>query len=335
MSHRLVLLGRADPRAGHLHIAQLDRPGIVQALVAVWNVTENAAPGRRLEVHADALSDLEKEVRTGSRVVRIGYPWSALGQHTAAFQHGWPAAFPHLTLQLIKTNTPTAGLLEGKTDLGILRHRPDTKALHYEVVGEEPRYCAMVSTDPLAHRKSVTLAQTATLPVAVDLRTGNVRWNEDSNNNDFSVYTGAAGFGNSSPQGPGSIAGMYRYTGPLEYDGLPYWGGEVDCCINGFTVANGVWLGADVGGQEQGIRTIASARSKRSVPSLVQPSHRCRTWKRTPASRRRCSHSNRSLCHFDASPLELGITHGIVSPTRSGCSPYSRPASSRTLSPRA
>lgn len=33
-----------------------------------------------------------------------------------------------------------------------------------------------------------------------------------------------------------------------EYDDLPYWGGEVDCCINGWTLANGVWLGADVAG---------------------------------------------------------------------------------------
>jgi hypothetical protein len=33
-----------------------------------------------------------------------------------------------------------------------------------------------------------------------------------------------------------------------EYDDLPYWGGEVDCCINAFTLANGVWLGADVAG---------------------------------------------------------------------------------------
>lgn len=33
-----------------------------------------------------------------------------------------------------------------------------------------------------------------------------------------------------------------------EYENLPYWGGEVDCCINGFTLANGVWLGADVRG---------------------------------------------------------------------------------------
>ncbi|MGI8949537.1 MAG: squalene cyclase [Ornithinimicrobium sp.] len=36
-----------------------------------------------------------------------------------------------------------------------------------------------------------------------------------------------------------------------EYDDLPYWGGEVDCCINAFTLANGTWLGADVSGLEQ------------------------------------------------------------------------------------
>jgi hypothetical protein len=31
-----------------------------------------------------------------------------------------------------------------------------------------------------------------------------------------------------------------------EYQGLPYWGGEFDCCINAMTLANGLWLGADV-----------------------------------------------------------------------------------------
>ncbi len=31
-----------------------------------------------------------------------------------------------------------------------------------------------------------------------------------------------------------------------EYDNLPYWGGEVDVCINSFTLATGAWLGADV-----------------------------------------------------------------------------------------
>ncbi|WP_102192151.1 squalene cyclase [Microbacterium aurantiacum] len=31
-----------------------------------------------------------------------------------------------------------------------------------------------------------------------------------------------------------------------EYEDLPYWSGEVDCCINSWTLSNGLWLGADV-----------------------------------------------------------------------------------------
>jgi hypothetical protein len=33
-----------------------------------------------------------------------------------------------------------------------------------------------------------------------------------------------------------------------EYESRPYWGGEVDCCINAMTVGNGLWLGADITG---------------------------------------------------------------------------------------
>jgi hypothetical protein len=36
-----------------------------------------------------------------------------------------------------------------------------------------------------------------------------------------------------------------------DYDGGPYWQGEVDCCINAYTLANGAWLGADVAGLTQ------------------------------------------------------------------------------------
>ena len=36
-----------------------------------------------------------------------------------------------------------------------------------------------------------------------------------------------------------------------EYDSGPYWAGEVDCCINGWTLANGAWLRADVSGLAQ------------------------------------------------------------------------------------
>jgi hypothetical protein len=33
-----------------------------------------------------------------------------------------------------------------------------------------------------------------------------------------------------------------------EYEDLAYWDGEVDCCINAWTVSNGLWLGANITG---------------------------------------------------------------------------------------
>ena len=33
-----------------------------------------------------------------------------------------------------------------------------------------------------------------------------------------------------------------------DYNDLPYWDGEVDVCINSYTLASGAWLGADVSG---------------------------------------------------------------------------------------
>lgn len=46
----------------------------------------------------------------------------------------------------------------------------------------------------------------------------------------------------------GDTAARLDANSRWEYDDLPYWGGEVDCCINSFTLANGAWLGADVDG---------------------------------------------------------------------------------------
>src|SRR5690606_4113928 len=40
-----------------------------------------------------------------------------------------------------------------------------------------------------------------------------------------------------------------------DYDDLPYWGGEVDVCINAFTLASGAWLGVDVSGLATWFRT--------------------------------------------------------------------------------
>ncbi|WP_281450495.1 LysR family transcriptional regulator [Paenarthrobacter nitroguajacolicus] len=118
------------------------------------------------------LADLERDARVGTGKIRMGYAWSALGEHTTEFQHRWKSRFPHTELQLTRSNTPSGGLLDGTTDYAILRRLPQSTAVEHVHIGEEKRYCAMSADDPLAPRRSVTLAQIATLPVAMDLRTG-------------------------------------------------------------------------------------------------------------------------------------------------------------------
>lgn len=44
----------------------------------------------------------------------------------------------------------------------------------------------------------------------------------------------------------GDTAARLDANSRWEYDDLPYWGGEVDVCINSYTLAAGAWLGADV-----------------------------------------------------------------------------------------
>lgn len=44
---------------------------------------------------------------------------------------------------------------------------------------------------------------------------------------------------------------MLRQNSRWEYDDLPYWDGEVDCCINADTLATGAWLGVDVSANAQ------------------------------------------------------------------------------------
>jgi DNA-binding transcriptional LysR family regulator len=118
------------------------------------------------------LSELEREARGDAGLVRIGYAWSALGEHTTAFQRQWRERFPATELQLVRSNTPSGGLLDGTTDLAILRRLPVATGVEHVRIGEEKRYCALSADDPLASRRSVSLAQIAAGPVAMDMRTG-------------------------------------------------------------------------------------------------------------------------------------------------------------------
>lgn len=123
-----------------------------------------------------AVADLRREAAGGGRPVRIGYAWSALGRHTPDFQRSWAESFPYTELQLMRMNTATAGLVEGSSDMAILRRVPDdVSGLNLTRIGDERRCCAMAADHPLAARRSVVLAHIAAVPLAIDLRTGSTR----------------------------------------------------------------------------------------------------------------------------------------------------------------
>ncbi|MGM9471469.1 LysR family transcriptional regulator [Pseudarthrobacter sp. YS3] len=170
---------RVSQAAVSRNVASLEEALGVRLIQRTTRSVELTAAGERTIRHArrilGAVDELERDAKAAGNTVRIGYAWSALGAHTAEFQRRWAAAYPDCELRLIKTNTATAGLLEGTSDFAILRRVPDTSALELVLVGTEKRYCAMAAEDPLAGKRSVTLAQVARSPLAVDLRTGSTR----------------------------------------------------------------------------------------------------------------------------------------------------------------
>lgn len=161
------------------NIAALERALGVRLMHRTTRSIEFTAAGDRTVRHArrvlSILEAIQQEASDGGGTVRIGYAWSALGRHTTEFQRRWADAFPNTELRLIRTNTPTAGLAEGTSDFAILRRVPDTAAISLVLIGLESRFCAMAADDALAGKRSITLAETATKPIALDRRTGSTR----------------------------------------------------------------------------------------------------------------------------------------------------------------
>ncbi|WP_326834416.1 LysR family transcriptional regulator [Amycolatopsis rhabdoformis] len=137
------------------------------------------ARARHLLAEAD---DLVREATTGHTRLRVGHAWSAMGRHTAEFQRRWADRHPDVELLLVRTNTPTGGLAEGLCDLAVVRTAVDTRRYAQATVGHEARYCAMATDDPLARRRTVTLADLAARVLVIDRRTGSTNtdlWPEE------------------------------------------------------------------------------------------------------------------------------------------------------------
>ncbi|TDD72166.1 LysR family transcriptional regulator [Actinomadura rubrisoli] len=127
------------------------------------------ALARRLLAEAE---DLVQDATSGHTRLRIGYAWSAMGRHTVAFQRRWPRRWPHIDLQLVRTNSATGGLAEGACDVAVVRTVPDPRRFDSVIVGLERRFCGMASDDPWARRRSVRLADISGRTLLIDPRSG-------------------------------------------------------------------------------------------------------------------------------------------------------------------
>ena len=128
-----------------------------------------AGTARRILGELDrAVADLRGE----RSVIRLGYAWAALGEHTTPVLRAWNRAHPDDPLRLIRLNTRDVGLLDGHVDLAVLRHPIDRPELEAEVVGREHRVVALPVDHPLADHDTVTLADLTPYEVGVDRRSG-------------------------------------------------------------------------------------------------------------------------------------------------------------------
>ncbi|MGW6956181.1 LysR family transcriptional regulator [Streptomyces chartreusis] len=157
-------------------LASLERALGVRLLRRTSREVTPTGTGLRVLAHArrvlGEVDGLVREAISGHARLRMGYAWAALGRHTPAFQRRWAAAHPGTDLQLVRTNSSTAGLAEGACDLSVVRRPVDDRRLDSAIVGLERRLCAVAADDPLARRRSVRLADLSGRTLVVDRRTG-------------------------------------------------------------------------------------------------------------------------------------------------------------------
>jgi DNA-binding transcriptional LysR family regulator len=105
--------------------------------------------------------------------LRLGYAWAAIGRHTAPLQRTWAQRHDNIELRLVRHNTPTAGLNEGRCDVAIVRRPVDERRFDSLVVGLERRLVAFASDDPQwARRRQLSMAEIADRTVIIDPRVG-------------------------------------------------------------------------------------------------------------------------------------------------------------------
>ncbi|WP_219415506.1 LysR family transcriptional regulator [Pseudonocardia nigra] len=104
--------------------------------------------------------------------LRLGHSWSALGPHTTTLLRRWRQDHPDVPLELLRIDDRSAGLGQGSVDVAVVRERLAIRGVHTERLLAEPRVAAVPADGPLAERATLTLADLAEHPVALNTVSG-------------------------------------------------------------------------------------------------------------------------------------------------------------------
>ena len=157
-------------------VATLERTLGVRVFQRTTRSVTPTAAGQRIIEHARRVLDearlLEEAARDHAGELRVGYAWSALGSRTITVQRRWEEANPGVQLIWVQSNSVTAGLAGGSVDLAVVRRGLNDLRFTETLIGTELRYAAVATTDPLARKRFLRMADFAGRTVAVDSRTG-------------------------------------------------------------------------------------------------------------------------------------------------------------------
>ncbi|MFD8750043.1 LysR family transcriptional regulator [Kitasatospora sp. NPDC059577] len=104
--------------------------------------------------------------------LRLGHPWAALGEHTVPLLRRWDHEHPDVPLELRRIDDRTAGLTRGKVDVALLRGDVTDSDLVTRLLLEEERVAVVPADSDLADRSSLTLADLAAWPIALNTVAG-------------------------------------------------------------------------------------------------------------------------------------------------------------------
>lgn len=158
-------------------IAGLEKAIGDQLLRRVPRGCELTRTGRQVLPHARRLlneaSRFSEFLASRHGVLRLGYAWAALGRHSARLQRQWAQAHPSIDLELVRHDSPTAGLAEGICDAAIVRIPVDAARFDSVVVGLERRMAAYASDDAQwSRRRRLTMNEVASRTIVIDPRVG-------------------------------------------------------------------------------------------------------------------------------------------------------------------